>query len=158
VTTPDEARTLADKINQLFRTIHPRDRGPYSNEEVASSIRDGGESMSATYLWMLRRGERTNPTMRHLQALAGFFGVAPAYFFDEAVTRRTDRDLELLSSLRQLGAKRVALRTVLESAGLSEASQRLVQQVVDRCLELEGLSDDATPDASSAAPGREARP
>jgi transcriptional regulator with XRE-family HTH domain len=107
---------------------------------------------------MLRRGERTNPTMRHLQALAGFFGVAPAYFFDEAVTRRTDRDLELLSSLRQLGAKRVALRTVLESAGLSEASQRLVQQVVDRCLELEGLSDDATPDASSAAPGREARP
>jgi hypothetical protein len=64
----------------------------------------------------------------------------------------------LLSSLRQLGAKRVALRTVLESAGLSEASQRLVQQVVDRCLELEGLSDDeAAPGGSSAAPEREAR-
>ncbi|MDQ7910949.1 XRE family transcriptional regulator [Phytohabitans sp. ZYX-F-186] len=157
MTIPAEPRTLADKINQLFRTIHPRDRGPYSNEEVASAIRDGGESMSATYLWMLRRGERTNPTMRHLQALAGFFGVAPAYFFDEAVTRRTDRDLELLSSLRQLGAKRVALRTVLESAGLSEASQRLVQQVVDRCLELEGLSDAAKPEAPSGASRREAR-
>jgi transcriptional regulator with XRE-family HTH domain len=141
VTTSAESRSLADKINQLFRTVHPRNRGPYSNEEVASAIRDSGESMSATYLWMLRRGERTNPTMRHLQALAGFFGVAPAYFFDDAVTRRTDRDLELLSSLRQLGAKRVALRTVLASAGLSEASQRLVQQVVDRCLELEGLSE-----------------
>jgi transcriptional regulator with XRE-family HTH domain len=141
VTTSAESRSLADKINQLFRTVHPRNRGPYSNEEVASAIRDSGESMSATYLWMLRRGERTNPTMRHLQALAAFFGVAPAYFFDDAVTRRTDRDLELLSSLRQLGAKRVALRTVLASAGLSEASQRLVQQVVDRCLELEGLSE-----------------
>lgn len=140
MTTPAEPRTLADKINHLFLTVHPRGRGPYSNEEVASAIRETGESMSATYLWLLRRGERTNPTMRHLQALAGFFGVAPAYFFDDAVTRRTDRELELLSSLRQLGAKRVALRAVLSSAGLSEASQRVVQQVVDRCLELEGLS------------------
>ncbi|MEH1126296.1 helix-turn-helix domain-containing protein [Micromonospora sp. CPCC 206061] len=140
MTSPAKPRTLADKLNHLFRTVHPGDRGPYSNEEVASAIRESGESMSATYLWLLRRGERTNPTMRHLQALAGFFGVPPAYFFDDAVTRRTDRDLELLSSLRQLGTKRVALRTVLASAGLSEASQQLVQQVVDRCLELEGLA------------------
>lgn len=142
MTSPAEPRTLADKLNHLFRTVHPGDRGPYSNEEVASAIRESGESMSATYLWLLRRGERTNPTMRHLQALAGFFGVPPAYFFDDAVTRRTDRDLELLSSLRQLGTKRVALRTVLASAGLSEASQQLVQQVVDRCLELEGLASE----------------
>jgi hypothetical protein len=38
----------------------------------------------ATYLRQLRKGLRDNPTKRHLEALADFFGVAPIYFFDDA--------------------------------------------------------------------------
>ena len=43
------ARTMAEKIDRLVRTIHPRDREEYSFEEVASAIRDrGGPTVSAT--------------------------------------------------------------------------------------------------------------
>jgi len=31
------AKTLAEKLNLLFRTIHPGDRGEYSSEEVAEA-------------------------------------------------------------------------------------------------------------------------
>ena len=41
--------TLAQKIDRLFRTVHPRDRGEYSFEEVAEAIRArGGPTISAT--------------------------------------------------------------------------------------------------------------
>src|SRR5262245_58009687 len=67
-------QTLADKVERLFRTIYPRGRGPYSLEEVAEAIRrQGGPTISATYIWQLRRGLKDNPTKKHLEALAEFF-------------------------------------------------------------------------------------
>ncbi|HEU4425136.1 MAG TPA: XRE family transcriptional regulator [Pilimelia sp.] len=150
----DTERSLAVKLNHLFQTVHPSDRGPYSNEEVASAIRRTGESMSATYLWLLRRGERTNPTMRHVQALACFFRVTPAYFFDDALVARTDDDLRLLATVRELGVWPVALRTVLAESGLSAESQLLVQQVIDRCLALEKGSNPAAVEEHPLGPLR----
>jgi len=80
---PARRRTLAEKIDRLFQTVHPAD-GEYTHEEVASAIREaGGPTISGSYLWQLRKGVRDNPTMRHLEALSEFFGVPPAYFFDE---------------------------------------------------------------------------
>ena len=38
------------------------------------------------YLWLLRTGRKTNPTLAHLTALAAHFGVPPAYFFEDALT------------------------------------------------------------------------
>ena len=69
--------SLADKINQAFATLHPAGRGPYSNREVATWFVQHGEpgepTISVNYLAMLRSGERNNPTVRHLRALARFF-------------------------------------------------------------------------------------
>src|SRR2546427_7968433 len=68
------ASMLAERVDRLFRTIHPRNRGEYSFEEVAEAIRArGGPTVSATYLWQLRKGLRDNPTKKHLEALADFF-------------------------------------------------------------------------------------
>ncbi|KAA2247178.1 hypothetical protein F0L68_40385 [Solihabitans fulvus] len=39
---------------------------------------------------MLRQGRRTNPTYRTIDALARFFGVSPAYFFDASPAPETD--------------------------------------------------------------------
>ncbi len=93
-------RKLADKLDHLFRSVHPRGRGEYTYAEVAKAIEDrGGPTVSATYIWQLRKGRRDNPTKRHLEALADFFGVRPAYFFDDAEAERTDARLRELEGL-----------------------------------------------------------
>ncbi|MDV6013393.1 helix-turn-helix domain-containing protein [Haloechinothrix sp. LS1_15] len=131
-----ELATLADRINHLFTTVHPAGRGPYSNDEVASAITEhGATSISATYIWMLRKGYRDNPTMKHLDALASFFGVPVAYFFDDTTAAEVAAELETLTALKNAGVHHVALR----AAGLSERSLNSIVDVINRVRELEGL-------------------
>jgi transcriptional regulator with XRE-family HTH domain len=130
--------TLAAKLERLFRSIHPRGRGEYTFEEVADALRRrGGPTISATYVWQLRKGLRDNPTKKHLEALAEFFGVSPAYFFDDAVAARIDAELELLAALRDAGVRQLALR----AHGLSPASLTTLAHMIERVRELEGLPD-----------------
>ncbi len=140
---PDDAAdtTLAAKVNHLFTTVTPRGGGEYTFEEVAEAIRDkGGPTISATYLWQLRKGLRDNPTKRHLEALAGFFGVPPAYFFDSAEAERIDAELALLTALRDGPVRQIAMR----ANGLSTKSLEAIADMVDRVRELEGLNPSPT--------------
>lgn len=135
-------RSLAEKLDHLFETVHPA-RGEYTHQQVADAIEAaGGPTISATYLWQLRNGKRDNPTMRHLEALSGFFGVPPTYFFDDDTTERIDAELELLVSLRDASVRQLALR----ASGLSEDSLGALVDMVERVRKLEGLPDD--PDKS----------
>ncbi|WP_042410937.1 helix-turn-helix transcriptional regulator [Streptacidiphilus carbonis] len=119
-----QASTLAEKIDALFRVVRRPDHDPYSHEEVARACREAsGESFSATYLWQLRTGRRDNPTKRHLEALAGFFHVPVAYFFDDDQGTAIARELELLGALRDARVRSVALRAVnLSPEGVSTIS------------------------------------
>jgi transcriptional regulator with XRE-family HTH domain len=111
----------------------------FSYRQVARAITQNGngaeqgEAVSATYIWALRTGVKTNPTMRHLQALARFFEVSPAYFFDEAMTD-VPEGLRLLASSRDKTVHRVAL----SATGLSENSLGVVLDVIRRLRDLEG--------------------
>lgn len=88
---------LADKLNHLFELVRPRDGRPHSNEYVAAAVeKASGVTISQSYIWQLRKGKKDNPTLRHLQALADFFGVPAAYFFDDEVTARVNRQLDTL--------------------------------------------------------------
>jgi transcriptional regulator with XRE-family HTH domain len=134
--------TLAAKLDRLFRTIHPPNKAEYSFEDVASTIRDGGgPTISATYIWQLRKGLRDNPTKRHLEALAGFFDVSPAYFIDDEVAERIDAELDLLVALRDAPVKQIALRAV----GLSHESLSTIIDMIERVRQLEGLPASETP-------------
>ncbi|HEU5111358.1 MAG TPA: XRE family transcriptional regulator [Micromonosporaceae bacterium] len=131
------ACTLAHKINYLFETVRRPDGKPYSNEEVAESINGRGETtISGTYLWYLRRGDRDNPTKQHLEVLARFFDVSPAFFFDDERSRRVAR--QTLPAAPPTEAQRVAVRL----DGLSPRSLRTVGELIDRVRELEGLPPD----------------
>jgi HAD superfamily hydrolase (TIGR01509 family) len=67
--------TLAEKLARLFSTVRPGGRAKYSAQEAAEAIRArGGSTISTTYIWQLRKGLRDNPTKKHLEALADFFG------------------------------------------------------------------------------------
>jgi transcriptional regulator with XRE-family HTH domain len=130
-----ERRRLADRLNHLFATVHPGGRGPYSNEEVAQAIRRDGGEISRAYIAYLRSGQRENPTMQHLEALAAFFGVKPSYFFDEDVATSNDAELDLLLAMHDSGVRAVALR----AAGLSPKGIRAVADIIERVRDLEGL-------------------
>jgi transcriptional regulator with XRE-family HTH domain len=129
------ARTLAEKIDHLFTTVHPAGR-EYTHEQVATAIEQrGGPTISATYLWQLRTGKRDNPTMRHLEALSAFFGVPPSYFFDEETATRVDDQLDLLVALRD---DRVRQLAVLAN-GLSPETLDTITTMIERARTLEGL-------------------
>ncbi|AJT70101.1 helix-turn-helix domain-containing protein [Streptomyces chattanoogensis] len=142
-TTGGCGKTLADKLNHLFESVIPPGRGQYSTDEVARTITADGVPISASYIWLLRKGQRDNPTLRHLEGLAKFFGVPPAYFFDDQVTSTVNGELSLLVALRESGVQHVALRT----AGLSPESLRSIGEVIELVRKLEGLSQ-TPPEAS----------
>jgi transcriptional regulator with XRE-family HTH domain len=130
-------RTLAERLEHLFQTVHEAGRREYTNEEVSAAIaRDQGERISASYLWYLRTGQRDNPTFRHLNALATFFGVPAAYFFDDAKSEQVEAELALLAAMRDAGVRDVALR----AAGLSSESLGTIGDVIARVKELEQRS------------------
>jgi len=143
--------SLADKINRLFEVMHPRGRGPLSNEEVAAEITaGGGATISASYLWLLRTGKRNNPTASHLEALARYFGVTPAYFFDEEVAGDIERELDLLKAMRDAGVKHLALR----ASGLTPDVLSAITVMLEQARKAQGLPDVDADDGEDDASGR----
>jgi transcriptional regulator with XRE-family HTH domain len=130
------ARPLAARLDKLFQTVHRPNGGEYAYEEVAAALRArGGPTISATYIWQLRTGKRDNPTKSHLEALAEFFGVSPAYFFDEAAAARVEAQLELLGAMRDSGVSQIALRSFGLSSGMLDA----IAQIIENARKAEGL-------------------
>lgn len=145
-------KSLAEKIDHLFRTIHPRFRREYSYAEVVEAIQaSGGPTISSTYLWQLRKGLRDNPTKHHLEALADFFGVSPAYFLDDSATERIDAELDLLVALRDSPVRHMALRAF----GLSPASLRAITEIIENVRKLEGLPELDTASPPTGEPERQ---
>lgn len=129
--------TFADRLNFLFETVHPATRGPYSNDQVAETIStQQATKISAAYIWLLRTGRRDNPTIKHVEALARFFGVPPGYFFNEDTAGQVAQELRLVQALKTVGVQKLALR----ATGLSTRSIDSLLEVINRVRELEGLS------------------
>jgi transcriptional regulator with XRE-family HTH domain len=124
-----QAGLIASRLDRLFRSVHPKERGPYTPGEVAAAINDaaGENVISGTYVWQLRTGRRNNPTYRHLIALARFFGVSPMYFFDDAETERGAIPAEVALALQDDDVREIALR----AAGLSERSLKAIKDLID---------------------------
>ncbi|HWD78717.1 MAG TPA: hypothetical protein VG497_07545 [Kribbella sp.] len=89
----ERGRDFADKLNHLFAVTKSPDGDEYSNDFAADSITVAGTKISGTYIWQLRKRKRDNPTIKHVEGLAKFFGVPVNYFFDDDVTDRVDRQL-----------------------------------------------------------------
>jgi transcriptional regulator with XRE-family HTH domain len=138
------ASTLADKINYLFATVRPRGVGKreYSNEDVAVAIgRVSGVTISQSYIWQLRKGKKDNPTLKHLQALADFFGVPAAYFFDNEVADRVNVQLQALAAeqaRRELNTDHNQAALMAMRAGeLSPERRQQVMELLDVVYRLE---------------------
>lgn len=135
-----DGKSLADKLNNLFQLCKPAGRKPFSNADVAKAIRELGYDISSSYIAALRAGDKTNPTLRHLEGLARYFGVPAAYFFDDATTASIHSQLEQLATLRELQA---ALNDdgvrilALKARGLSPTGIQHIERIVDHVRALE---------------------
>jgi transcriptional regulator with XRE-family HTH domain len=131
-----DGRSLADKLNHLFAHYRPRDGQEYSNEQVAAAISARGEvKISQSYIWQLRKSKKDNPTYKHLQALAGFFGVPVSYFFDDEVTDRVDQQLQKLRSeqvrLNAIAGSSEVQIMAMRAGELSPQRRRLVMELLN---------------------------
>jgi transcriptional regulator with XRE-family HTH domain len=145
----ERARALAGKLNHLFANTTTRGGQEYSNEQVAAAIVTTGVTISQSYIWQLRKGKKDNPTFKHLQALAAFFGVPVSYFFDDEVTDRVDLQLEELRAeqdrLRGIMGSSDAQLMALRAGELSPAGRRQVMDLLDVVHRLEQVEKDAGP-------------
>lgn len=142
---------IAQRLNHLFETVHPPDRGPYSLREVVEAINEeaGTKLISAAYLSQLRTGQRTEPSHSRLAAIAKFFGVDTRYFADAQTAETIDEQLEFLAAMRDSGVRAVAIR----AAGLSDTALEAVKSLIDTARRLEGLgSPEPDGPAASARP------
>lgn len=121
--------TFAARLNRLFDTVYPPGRGPHTSAEVIAALKLEGVTMSAPYLSQLRSGNRTNPSVTTMAALANFFRIKPAYFTDDAYYEKLDNELAWLAAMRDERVRRIAMRAI----ELSEESQ---QDILERVEEL----------------------
>ncbi|KOU40509.1 XRE family transcriptional regulator [Streptomyces sp. WM4235] len=120
---------LADKVDKLFRTIRTDGR-EYTYDEVARGCSQlSGGTFSKTYVWQLRTGQRDNPTKRHLEALAAFFRVPAAYFFDDDTAERVDAQLAIASAMGNAEVRDIALRAMsMDDSGRKHLA-RIIREV-----------------------------
>ncbi|MGI5213477.1 XRE family transcriptional regulator [Plantactinospora sp. CA-290183] len=124
-----EGGSLAGRIDHLFKAVQPKGR-EFSYDEVAR----GCEALTAgtfskTYVWQLRTGQRDNPTKRHLEALAAFFGVPVAYFFDDQVVDDVNSQLALVTALRDSDVRDIALRALHMDHATRQSLARIVNEI-----------------------------
>ena len=68
---------LAEKLERLFEEVRKPDGSKYTQTEVVEGTNG---VLTRVYLWKLRTGRATNPSVQVVQALADFFGVDSNYF------------------------------------------------------------------------------
>ncbi len=113
MTGPEQhKRSFGDKLAYLIESVHPPDRGPYSYREIAAGIADHPGAMTAAHINQLVKGKQPHPRIHYVEALASFFGVPVAYFFDDEVAERVDDQIAEVSVWRDEEARLIAERVV----------------------------------------------
>jgi len=117
-TDGDRLLTFAEKVNQVFETVHPPGRPPYTNREVSRWLEEnstnGEPTLSENYIGLLRTGKSRNPTIQTIEALARFFGIPPAYFLENgASSSAIHEELQLIASLRDAKVHGIAARAAM---------------------------------------------
>ncbi|WP_328459309.1 helix-turn-helix transcriptional regulator [Actinoplanes sp. NBC_00393] len=142
--------SMQDRLNYLFETVRPVGKPRYSVREVAEAIkRDQSFEISAAYINYICTGERENPGVQQVRALARFFGVPAAFLLGDGDPGAVARELEQLRAVVQFKEKLQAaddamndpgVRVIaLKARGLSPSHLKLVSTMLDQVREIEGL-------------------
>ena len=144
--------TMRGRLNYLFETVRPVGKERYTYREVAEAIkRDQGFGITAAYINYICTGERDNPGVEQVRALAKFFGVPAAFLFGEGDLSMITTELEQLRAAviareqQQLADEALSdpgVRVVaMKARGLSPSHLQLVSAMLDQVRQLEGLDE-----------------
>lgn len=126
--------TLAARLERLFEVSRPSQAPTrrWRNSEVVATCRANGRDLSESHLSELRRGIKTNPTMKTLETLAWFFGVRVGYLIDDEVAEADEQ--ELAERARRLQAALVEAQEAekLEREAALDLQQALRESGVTR--------------------------
>lgn len=136
---------VAGKLDHLFRTIRRDDGREFTYDEVEQGT---GGRVSRSYVWKLRHGKNTNPSLDVVEALAEFFSVPPSYFFGPGLggDEEAKEAAAIASLLRDERAREVATR----ARGLSPEAHCLVINLLDAVKRLDRQRP-SRPDAQNGA-------
>jgi transcriptional regulator with XRE-family HTH domain len=79
-----DTNNLALKLERLFEEKRKLNGKRYTPTEVLAGTQG---YITRVYLWKLRNGRMSNPSLRVIQALANFFKIDPTYFFESDTTK-----------------------------------------------------------------------
>lgn len=163
---PPSRGVIGDRLDHLIREVHPKDRDPFSEREIARRMAEkaapGEPTLTHASISNIRNGTTRNPGVDSLRALAKFFGVPVAYFLDDDVAEVTDRRMAELKAAAERAREVESLAQVLEDNDvraiafrlndLSTASLHKIAGFVEGMRASEGLADvtDRTPRSSHA--------
>jgi transcriptional regulator with XRE-family HTH domain len=145
--------SLQARLEVLFeRTPNPETGKRYTAAQVEAAVRKQverlrpeerqGRGISATYVWQLLTGKRSNPTLRHLQSLAEVFGVPVTYFVDDDATSGSLQETAELARLAHAaGVQDIMYRAV----GTDDNTLRLVRDLLKYAQDRRGPDRDDQP-------------
>ncbi|MFI6317345.1 hypothetical protein ACIBG8_07490 [Nonomuraea sp. NPDC050556] len=127
-------RPLAEMLDHLFNTGLQDDGTPYSYEQAAEEITRQGTPISNTTLWRLRTGKTDKVTVQHLAAIAEFFGLDIAYFFDAGYAAQAEVELGLRLAMANSDLRILAVR----AGSLSELGRQSLINIAGELAKMEG--------------------
>ena len=135
-TEPGGAQAIAQRLEALFAMHRSPDGRPFTDDEIAARAVAAGFDISRAYVQQLRRGRRTNPTVRALQGVAAAFGVPLSYFFADQVGDRASEEQALALLVGDEALRDIALR----SSHLTPEGVRAISGLLKNLEQLPGLA------------------
>ncbi|MDH6284557.1 helix-turn-helix domain-containing protein [Prescottella agglutinans] len=103
--------SFAERLRHLFETVHPKDRGPYTQTEIVDMLRFSGSKMTTGYMSQLLNGKRTSPGLEVVRDICRVFRVPMDYFGDEETYEEIKQQIAWIQNLRDSQDQQVAART-----------------------------------------------
>ncbi|MGW0022161.1 helix-turn-helix domain-containing protein [Rhodococcus sp. NPDC003382] len=103
--------SFADRLRHLFDTVHPPNRGPYTQTEVVDMLRFSGSKMTTGYMSQLLNGKRTSPGVDVVRDICRVFCVPMDYFSDEETYEEVKASIAWIQNMRDSKDQQVAART-----------------------------------------------
>ena len=131
-----QTKTFAERLRFLFEVVRDPSGRPYNVTEVAEVIQANGYSaISRGYISAMKEGLKPIPSRDCVEAIARFFGVPADYFYNDDIAAWVEKEIRLVSALRNSPVKNISL----QAYGLSEASLEVLVGTINRLRQLEGL-------------------
>lgn len=122
-----DLETLAGRLNHLFAMARPNgtDREPSGKDVAAAS------GVSEAHMSEMRRGIKTNPSVRVIWALAEYFEVRPAYLLGEPdAVEEVTAELELRRAMSDAQVHDIAMRAAGLDPNKRAAMLRLLAEII----------------------------